>query len=379
MGNKTQWLWRVLGGSSNSPAQRMHCLFIFAGACGLLLSVMVSCALQIIPIFHAIFLGAVAVLGFAAWWRARRGQNAQRLAWLMSALVVGVVLPVHWFFNYGIEGPGLLLYLLLAAYLLSTMRFTVTRRWLMAGGFVLIPALLVAAEGAGLVEIADYRAPQQKMADLFITYCICLVLLYVLMTGHRQRLLREKRRLRRFAARMREQARRDSLTGLLNHAAFHDHLDRCLERYRSGGKPVTLLLYDLDHFKSINDTHGHPYGDEVLRHFVALLQAVAHDQEIALGRYGGEEFCVLLCGEDMGADSFDRALRQRAERLPARHGVIAFSGGSVKVEISDHTAALFERADRALYRAKREGRNRLEKERRSATLCQPANDAASSA
>jgi two-component system cell cycle response regulator len=155
----------------------------------------------------------------------------------------------------------------------------------------------------------------------------------------------------------------DGLTGLHNHRHFQNLLDQRLALARRYGKPLSLLLCDIDHFKTVNDTYGHPVGDTVLRGVAKLLsaQARAVDQ---LARYGGEEFAVILPETDTSAA---RALAERI-RAAVAAAELRTTLGPIKVTLSlgvatfpdaaDDKQALIDRADQALYAAKHAGRNR---------------------
>lgn len=163
---------------------------------------------------------------------------------------------------------------------------------------------------------------------------------------------------------LREQANRDPLTGLYNRRYLDDSLQRELDRCAREGQPLSLLLIDLDHFKQINDRHGHAAGDEVLRQISALLLQNMRSSDICC-RWGGEEFLLVLPG--LGLD----AAAERAElcrRLVAGQGqgheqafavTLSIGVAACTAEAGTAPAALIERADRALYRAKAEGRNRV--------------------
>lgn len=165
-------------------------------------------------------------------------------------------------------------------------------------------------------------------------------------------------------AQLSEQANRDPLTGLYNRRYLDATLGRDLALARRSGKPLSLLLLDIDHFKQINDTHGHPAGDEVLRHSAALLLGLSRSSDLVC-RYGGEEFLLLL--PDTGPDG----AREQAEkiRLALQASAVACGSQSIEVRASvgvatlgqdcDSPEALIERADAALYTAKRTGRNRV--------------------
>jgi two-component system cell cycle response regulator len=166
-------------------------------------------------------------------------------------------------------------------------------------------------------------------------------------------------------ARLERLAQTDPLTQLLNRRALTERLQQEMERALRYDASLALLLVDLDHFKAVNDTHGHLVGDDALRDLARLLLDTVRTTDV-VARYGGEEFLVLLPEtDDTGAEGFAERIRQAVEahrfeaagaalRLTASLGVAVFPAPRV------HTAEdLFVRADAALYRAKADGRNRV--------------------
>ena len=159
-----------------------------------------------------------------------------------------------------------------------------------------------------------------------------------------------------------EQATTDGLTGLVNHRTFQERFSAMLGRADRHKFPVSLILTDIDHFKKVNDTYGHPVGDEVLRRVAGILNASARKIDI-VARYGGEEFAIVL-------EATDRAgARQLAERIRVDVSQQLFQSpkGSFKCTLSlgvasypDDAAAkdvIIARADQSLYAAKHGGRN----------------------
>jgi diguanylate cyclase (GGDEF)-like protein len=153
----------------------------------------------------------------------------------------------------------------------------------------------------------------------------------------------------------------DALTGLLNRSGWAARADKALRHAQRHGQPLALLMLDLDHFKRINDTHGHEAGDEALAFFGALLQSCQRAGDVS-ARLGGEEFCVLLtqAGPE-AALAFDRRVRaELAQHTPqTRSYRLDFSAGHAQFTPQDTLDTLMARADAALYRAKHAGRGHL--------------------
>jgi diguanylate cyclase (GGDEF)-like protein len=164
---------------------------------------------------------------------------------------------------------------------------------------------------------------------------------------------------------LRVQATRDYLTQIWNRSAIFEILERELARSEREGTPVGVVVADLDHFKAINDTHGHLAGDAALREAASRMQNCIRAYD-SIGRYGGEEFVIVLPGAD------EQTVRLQAERmrstigdtpiaLPERLLSISSSFGCTAGFGGDATAEMLIRAaDAALYKAKRGGRNRVE-------------------
>ena len=153
----------------------------------------------------------------------------------------------------------------------------------------------------------------------------------------------------------------DGLSGLMNRRTFDEVLERELRRSERGQVPVALLLIDLDHFKAINDEHGHQMGDEVIRRVSQLLWINTRPMD-AVARYGGEEFAMILTGMQLDqAESIAERLRTQIEAmagLPESIRVTA-SIGIAEREAGDTVTSLLKRSDDALYLSKRAGRNRV--------------------
>lgn len=159
-------------------------------------------------------------------------------------------------------------------------------------------------------------------------------------------------------------ADRDFLTGCLSRRAWQAQLGIEISRSRRQGAPLACVFFDLDNFKAINDRHGHDVGDQVLRHTVETVQAQLRPMD-AIGRFGGEEFMVLmpstaLAGALEAATRMMLALRGTPLCLPDEPVALTASFGVVVLAADESQEQLLRRADAAMYAAKRLGRNRVE-------------------
>ena len=153
----------------------------------------------------------------------------------------------------------------------------------------------------------------------------------------------------------------DYLTGLLNRRKFQEMAGFALKTLDRSETPVTLLMLDIDHFKKVNDTHGHFTGDEVLKQFGNFIRRSVRKSDLTC-RWGGEEFMILLFGSDVeNAKEFaNRLLKEIRVHSFGRAGFITASIGIAGAIPNETLESLQERADTALYRAKAQGRDRLE-------------------
>ena len=159
---------------------------------------------------------------------------------------------------------------------------------------------------------------------------------------------------------------RDPLTGLVNRRSFEMTLEREMDRVARAGEPALLLMIDIDHFKRVNDAHGHPAGDQVIRAVAAALAQSVRPMD-TVARIGGEEFAVVLpnCPPSFGPTVAERmrtaVAAQEVELAPAGpllQVTISLGAAFAPQWVRSSPLLWMERADRQLYRAKTEGRNR---------------------
>lgn len=175
---------------------------------------------------------------------------------------------------------------------------------------------------------------------------------------------KQNRAIRDDFERTRKQAMTDTLTGLPNRSAYAQRLNDEFERFQRYGSPLTLCVLDVDLFKRVNDELGHSAGDKVLKILARQLQRLLRDSDF-ISRHGGEEFLILLPETDLtDALTAMEKLRRLVEETPfhfrGKPVPITVSIGCAEFQAGDATDAVFDRADQAMYRAKENGRNRVE-------------------
>ena len=181
-----------------------------------------------------------------------------------------------------------------------------------------------------------------------------------------ERALRYALKMGETLAQLRQLAQRDALTGLHNRREFQRILEEEWDRSVRFKRPFTLVMVDIDHFKKINDTHGHQVGDEVLRHVASLLGGQARNVD-RVARYGGEEFAVIMIETDKsraiaGIQRLGALLAETPCVVPVSNLTIEVTlsaGVATSLEDANSSSDLVAAADKALYAAKKAGRNRI--------------------
>ena len=232
-------------------------------------------------------------------------------------------------------------------------------RLLLAGSFFVMAAGLFWMAFTAWFEpetlLPTYGLSAAPGVSLMAFYAVTIASSFAFLLMHKERADRETHEL----------ATTDSLTGVYNRRTFKELSEPLLSRARRTRQPVSLLLLDIDHFKRVNDTHGHLAGDEILARFATLVRKCLRKEDL-LARFGGEEFVVLLPG---AAQQAGLGLAERI-REEVEEAVLHIDGKEVRVTVSIGVAAenaeripsldlLLGRADEALYRAKSAGRNRV--------------------
>jgi diguanylate cyclase (GGDEF)-like protein len=290
--------------------------------------------------------------------------------WWSHAAAMALTLAVSWFGMSQSWGPlrvaviSAVLAALSAATAWDVHRGT-RRQFELRYGVLLALPLLLGAAVFGARSLRAIVSPQTIVAEVtansalnigsaVVYMIVALVFQLTLVTLVVSRLVSELKRA----------SRHDPLTGLLNRRAIDEALAAEVQRARRLGAPFSVLMLDVDHFKPINDTHGHAAGDRALQHLATLLSSQMRDID-RVGRYGGEEFVVLLPGTPQEqAHGLAQRLCEKVAALPpmwrdAPLPVTVSIGVAEWLGDSGGLPALMARADAALYRAKEDGRNRV--------------------
>ncbi|SDS81657.1 diguanylate cyclase (GGDEF) domain-containing protein [Actinoplanes derwentensis] len=241
---------------------------------------------------------------------------------------------------------------------------------------IIYPALMLPARSArGLLVVAPMVALAAQFAEGFagsqavqavavaMTSVGLGLVFYRIRRVTAQRISDDTRALAEANARLENLSRTDGLTGLANRRRLDEALDQAWVDAVAGDEPVSVVMVDIDHFKSYNDHYGHLGGDDCLRKVAATLAGAIREGDLA-ARYGGEEFSVIIAGGD--AVEVAERIRLAVSELAAEH--VTAPSGRVTVSVGVATARpgeigaarqLLEAADLSLYQAKRDGRNRV--------------------
>jgi diguanylate cyclase (GGDEF)-like protein len=280
---------------------------------------------------------------------------------LTTEQVAAGILIVSYVIYHAAPVRGALSLLYLVALLFGVLRLD-TRR-------LLLLALLALGSYGTMLAASQMNNPDADPNRAIAQFIVLAVVLpwFAAMGGYVNRLRRQlsasHRELHLAFERIGQLAIRDELTGIYNRRHLMEELAREISRAERLGTRFCVLLVDIDHFKSINDSFGHAAGDAVLKHVAALGPGAIREVDI-FGRYGGEEFLFILPGTDLaGAAICAERLRARLESavfpgLPAGRRVTATIGAASHAK-GERVPALLARADAALYSGKGAGRNRV--------------------
>ncbi len=282
-------------------------------------------------------LGAVAAAVLIALGLARFGPRIP-VRWLALLGPIGVVMIAQALIGAPPSGDASVLYIWPVVWSF----FFLGRR-----GAVAILITIAVAHAFVLLELPAGRGYAARWVDVMVPSCIVAFVIV------RLRALGEE-----LLGRLAAEARVDSLTGLLNRRGFEERAALAMAMAEREGSPMALAMFDIDHFKQVNDAFGHEVGDRVLARTGRLIERQARETDV-VGRFGGEEFVVLLSGSDLAAaQSFAERVRGSLAAvpppgLPCVKVSVGVDAGRPAVGVQD----LRRRADEALYGAKRAGRD----------------------
>ena len=246
---------------------------------------------------------------------------------------------------------------------------------LVFGMFALTPRQVGGLSGAAVILLgltmwfcharapASFPAGEEAMHFMLVAVILpSIAMLAGQLSNMRQKLREQRAALQQALEKNHELAIRDDLTGLYNRRHLPELMQHEVHRADRSGRSLCIALIDLDHFKLINDSHGHAQGDEVLRAFAVAARSALRDTD-ALGRWGGEEFMAML--PETGVDNAVRVIDRVRQRLAALRfdGLdpalrITFSAGIALCAAGETLAEAIARADQAMYAAKQAGRDR---------------------
>ena len=265
-----------------------------------------------------------------------------------------------------IAGPARGVTLPILAIILMFGIFGLTTRQMLG---VLVYSLVAFGVASGVVAARDEPDYPTVVAAAYVGMVVVVLLSSTFLTTRvqstREHLRRQKAELARALEQIRQLATHDDLTGLLNRRAMLDRMQLEQRRSLRSGSPLLIAQLDIDHFKAVNDTHGHAAGDLVLQRFADTVRRNVRDTDV-LARWGGEEFVLLLC-DTPAADAVTlmERLRQavQAMQVPVAQGgqpiTVTVSIGLARHTPADPLAGPLERAAQALYAAQAGGRNRV--------------------
>ena len=265
-----------------------------------------------------------------------------------------------------IAGPARGVTLPILAIILMFGIFGLTTRQMLG---VLVYSLVAFGVASGVVAARDEPDYPPVVAAAYVGMVVVVLLSSTFLTTRvqstREHLRRQKAELAQALEQIRQLATHDDLTGLLNRRAILDRMQLEQRRRLRSGSPLLIAQLDIDHFKAVNDTHGHAAGDLVLQSFADTVRRNVRDTDV-LARWGGEEFVLLLCDTPAAdAVALMERLRQavQAMQVPVAQGgqpiTVTVSIGLARHTPADPLAGTLERADQALYAAKAGGRNRV--------------------
>lgn len=284
---------------------------------------------------------------------------------LTSAQIIAGILVAMFGMYYANEARGLLLLVYVLILLFGIFRLN-TRQFLFVSAFSLF------TYGVNIILLYNFRPEQITFTIEYLQLGVLAIVLlaFSVLAGHisalRRQLSVNQAELKKSVSAIREMAIRDDLTNCFNRRHLMELVEYEKNRSERTGTAFSVIMADIDHFKNVNDTYGHQIGDQVLRGFAATIREALRSTDFC-GRYGGEEFLIVLTLTNLGgAKVFAERLRHLVETSPfadPEKGIrVTVSLGLAERQPLEDPEKTIQRADQALYKAKSKGRNRVEHE-----------------
>ncbi len=207
-----------------------------------------------------------------------------------------------------------------------------------------------------IVEEKDQHIVRKLLQTLFINLVICGFVVGIILFKVNFIISKYHRKIEKLAI-------TDKLTGIYNRRAFDMFMNQVMLEQKREKDPLTIILFDIDHFKTVNDNYGHLAGDATMKDIIKIAKASIRESD-CICRWGGEEFLILLknCSQENGilmAENIRRKVERHTIRFNGQDIKVTISLGVIELQDGEHSDALLQRADNALYRAKSSGRNQI--------------------
>jgi diguanylate cyclase (GGDEF)-like protein len=277
-----------------------------------------------------------------------------------------VYTPILWIYNGG-SSSGIPYYLVLFASFLTILVIgnEKSEKTKTLNGIIL---LLYSAIITGLIVVEmffpqifyKFENPGVRYFDMTISMLFALASNYFILRAFIELYYKQLDQIKEYSLKLEELVVRDSMTNLYNHGFAVNRLTEEVERAARYKGPLSIMMADIDHFKSINDRFGHPFGDEVLIKLAGCFQHSCRNVDI-VARYGGEEFLIILPGTSAAmAEHFAQRLSANIHEMQYNNPVeVTISGGITEYHAGDSCASMIDRADALLYEAKKDGRDMI--------------------
>jgi diguanylate cyclase (GGDEF)-like protein len=316
-----------------------------------------------ILIANNFFYSVILALSF---YLSRIKQKIRVSRFLAITVLLFIYTPILWVYNGG-SASGIPYYILLFFSFLTilTKGEDDSNKSKVISGIILITYSLIMT-GLLFLEFLhpeifySYDNRIVRYSDIIISMLFALGGNYLILRAFINQYYQHLAEIKEYSRRLEELVVRDSMTKLYNHAFIVTRLTEEIEKAARYLRPLSVLMIDIDHFKDINDTYGHDFGDEVLIKIADAIQSCCRSVDIA-SRYGGEEFLIILPETNAtSATVVGERLENIIQNLKFSHDIIiTVSGGIVQYKNGNTPSQVFKRVDSLLYQAKNEGRNRI--------------------